>query len=481
MGCLKLTERDYIRLHDYSEKTAYSRFFYEVPIDTDGNMTSDGKGWIYTWNGENRMVEAAKTDDTKIEFKYDFMGRRFEKSKYSWVSSAWQLDTTEKYVWNNYNLIAIYNASTTLQKTMLYGLDINGGLQTAGGVGGLLFVNDVVNSKTYLPVYDGNGNVRVYLDSSDSSKVAEYDYKPDGGFGIKTGTKADELASIGAFSTMSYNKYTRFYLYPKRILREGRWLSRDPIGEADEPNLYLFVSNDAINKFDILGMWGADIHDGATRDWAKDVSYTPAAAIAIGKADIGVDSDYTTFTFSDKNWSWHFNRSPRGAMDSRLKHFQDELNKAKACCNWKKNGKDDWEGAAKHLGTALHPLQDWVAHGDFNRRSEAPNIAAVMFDDKLMYAHNQITKQKGMGWKEVDDPNYDFKGPHGRATINVLIIGKITMYRDFLYYGYVTQGRKRFNLTRHLTQNVFTKFQKFVKDNAKNNCECQKAFGVIKK
>ena len=250
---------DYNNNKQFVQKASSS---YTVPkrtqaytYDNDGNMTSDGAGWNYTWNGENRMVQAVKTDDTKIEFKYDFMGRRFEKKKYSWNSSAWQLDTTEKYVWNGYNIVAIYNASDVLQKSMLYGLDINGGLQSAGGVGGLLLVNDAVNSKTYLPVYDGNGNVRVYLDSADGTKVAEYDYSPDTNFTIKTGTKADELATIASFSTKPYDKDLDAFLYELRITRLGRWLSRDPIGENGGVNRYGFVSNNTVSNKDYLGMF----------------------------------------------------------------------------------------------------------------------------------------------------------------------------------------------------------------------------------
>ena len=250
---------DYNNNKQFVQKASSS---YTVPkrmqaytYDTDGNMLINGE-WTYTWNGENRMIEAVKTDDTKIEFKYDFMGRRFEKKKYSWVSSVWQLDSTEKYVWNGYNIVAIYNASDVLQKSMLYGLDINGGLQTAGGVGGLLFVNDVVNSKTYLPVYDGNGNVRVYLDSADNSVAAEYDYSPGTDFTIKTGIKADELAEIASFSSKPYDMDLKALLFQKRIQRHCRWWSRDPIGEKGGVGLYLLTNNDTINKWDYLGREG---------------------------------------------------------------------------------------------------------------------------------------------------------------------------------------------------------------------------------
>ena len=223
--------------------------------DDDGNMLTNGD-WTYTWNGENRMIQA-ESADKKLEFAYDFAGRRFSKKVYAGSAGNWTLASTEKYVWDGYSIVAIYNASDVLQKSMLYGLDINGGLQTAGGVGGLLLVNDAVNFKTYLPVYDGNGNIRVYLDSADNSVAAEYDYDPGTNFTVKTGPKADELASIGAFSTMPFDLNIKAYLYLKRILK-GRWLSRDPLGEFDLDGnfnlLYGFVSNNPVNKWDYLGL-----------------------------------------------------------------------------------------------------------------------------------------------------------------------------------------------------------------------------------
>jgi len=36
---------------------------------------------------------------------------------------------------------------------------------------------------------------------------------------------------------------------------EGRWLSRDPIGEKGGPNLYVFVQNDPVGRWDVLGLW----------------------------------------------------------------------------------------------------------------------------------------------------------------------------------------------------------------------------------
>lgn len=39
-------------------------------------MTRDG--WTQTWNGENRLIRAVK-GNVKLQFAYDYMGRRVEK------------------------------------------------------------------------------------------------------------------------------------------------------------------------------------------------------------------------------------------------------------------------------------------------------------------------------------------------------------------------------------------------------------------
>lgn len=42
-------------------------------------------------------------------------------------------------------------------------------------------------------------------------------------------------------------------LFEMRILKEGRWISRDPIGEAGGMGLYVVTGNNLINNWDYLG------------------------------------------------------------------------------------------------------------------------------------------------------------------------------------------------------------------------------------
>jgi len=222
--------------------------------DPDGNLTQNGKD-TFVYDAENRMLSATpivpSVNSNKVEFKYDYMGRRVEKKVYSWVSNDWQLSKTEKFVFDGWNQIAVFDASNTLQKSCLWGEDLSGSLQGAGGVGGLLAVFIPSTSSTYFPCYNGNGDIMAYVNSA-GAKAAEFEYSPDPKIIVKSGSKADELAEVASFSTKPYDKDMDAFIYPCRILKEGRWLSRDRIEEVGGLNLYS-TGNDLINKFDPFG------------------------------------------------------------------------------------------------------------------------------------------------------------------------------------------------------------------------------------
>ena len=83
---------------------------------------------------------------------------------------------------------------------------------------------------------------------------ARYDYGSFGELLRSTG----EMAELNEyrFSTKRQDKLTGFYYYGFRWYdpRTGGWLSKDPIGERGGVNLYGFVGNDGVGKWDYLGM-----------------------------------------------------------------------------------------------------------------------------------------------------------------------------------------------------------------------------------
>jgi hypothetical protein len=190
--------------------------------------------------------------------------------------------------------------------------------------------------------------------------------------------------------------------------------------------------------------------------------------------DNAIDNLYDPTQLNDKNFSWHFNRSANPNEDSRLKHKEDEVKAAKDFCTWSM-GHDDASAAAMRLGFALHPLQDWVAHGDFDRKSEAPSLTGVGVWESRHYWHNW---DAGGWWtaKQVDDPSLDADGPDGRASFAVMHLGTILSNGDMTFWTRFHSGGLRINLTERLTKDVFSDFKSYVAQNGKPCGACWKAF-----
>ncbi len=160
----------------------------------------------------------------------------------------------------------------------VWGLDLDGTLQGAGGVGGLLAVlrSDcavtnsafcILHSALYLPTYDANGNVSEYIDES-GEVVAHYDYSPFGETLIESGDLASTFTH--RFSTKPWCPITGLYEYQMRKYRPeiGRWLSRDA-GDDCPLNPYLMTQNAVTLFVDLLGYEKLTIKF----DMAKDSSW----------------------------------------------------------------------------------------------------------------------------------------------------------------------------------------------------------------
>ena len=273
----------------------------QFTYDADGNMLTDGR-FRYTWNAENRMVMAEELyaptnrEPYVITYAYDHKGRMVRKdvalasnSPFSILNSTFVIYDHKgrmvrkdvalasnpsfsilhsTFVWDDWNIIRentteppafqLSNLQTFKPSTdYVWGLDIDGSLQGAGGVGGLLAVSIAntqhltPNTQLYLPTYDANGNVSEYV-STNGTIAAHYDYSPFGELLMQDGDQAGTFTH--RFSTKPYCPITKLVEYQMRKYRPeiGRWLSRDPMGEEDA-TLYAYCINNTISLIDNLG------------------------------------------------------------------------------------------------------------------------------------------------------------------------------------------------------------------------------------
>jgi RHS repeat-associated protein len=219
----------------------------------NGDLLNDGSTRSFTWSGRSEILsvttQVAVGTTFKESFTYDGLQRRISRT---------DATGTTYFIHDGWNVIGEYRrvgTTNVLQRRYLWGEDLSGSLQGAGGVGGLVQAVDFTsgNAGSYHYHYDGNGNV-VEITNVSATVVASYRYDAFGRTLAKAGTYAD--TNRYRFSTKPLELTSGLYYYGYRYYSPemGRWPSRDLIGERGGINLYGMVGGDLVNRWDYLGL-----------------------------------------------------------------------------------------------------------------------------------------------------------------------------------------------------------------------------------
>ena len=211
--------------------------------DADGNMLTNGV-WSYTWNGENRLIKAENAaSGMKLEFDYDYMGRRIYKKVYENNTLVKHL----KFVYDGYKLIEEFdglNGDALVRRYVWQSEDFMLDVPVS--------VYDAAGNKTYFYHTDANKNI-TELSDENGGIVAHYEYSPFGSLTASSGEYAEEnpFRFSSEYSDMETGLVYYNYRYYSPEL--GRWLSRDPVEEQGGYNLYGMLGNGIVNNWDRQG------------------------------------------------------------------------------------------------------------------------------------------------------------------------------------------------------------------------------------
>jgi len=240
-----------------------------ITHDANGNQPLNGAGAEFTWDSENRLLTVTPVSpslgDKAQVHSYDALHRRVTRTTREWTSSGWTNLETTYFIYDGWNVIEEWTSTfspataATLTRRLTWGQDLAGSpsLQGAGGVGGLLMVEEITSTTTaaYHFHYDGNGNVTEITDHLGAS-VATYRYDAFGNTLVATGTYAQTNRYRFSTKPLDHEVTTApLYYYGYRYYDPltGRWPSRDPIEEKGGVNLYSFVRNAPLTAVDLMG------------------------------------------------------------------------------------------------------------------------------------------------------------------------------------------------------------------------------------
>lgn len=332
--------------------------------DLAGNriqMNRDGQAYSYTYNGLNQLV-TEQSPVGQINYTYDLNGNLTQRTGGALTAS---------FTYDSMNRLTRFNSSTTTEDYSYDGLGrrvvVNGarqvydGLsvllertpsnvtaasylrnhQAPGGIGGLIkkvVPRGIASVETYY-LYDALGSV-TSLNSSTGATLQSCSYDAFGQRLSPQGTVPDNHQFLTKETGGSGLIYFGARYYDSRI---GRFITRDPSGMSDGPNLYLYCLNNPVNAVDL---WGLDTYYVSYE--LVDPRHRPTGVYAshsfIATTNNGVVTDTFSWGLSRKG-EWTHNNS----QDYKI--AQQAINE-RVGANWMGN-----ESFDSHIESAYNRLE----------------------------------------------------------------------------------------------------------------------------
>ena len=334
--------------------------------DDDGNLTGDGR-WTYTWDAENRLVRMETTAAAYgagvprqlLQFDHDDQGRRIRKRMSNWNGTAYVPASDVRFALDGWNVVAELDGlgGNALLRSYLWGLDLSGTMDGAGGVGGLIAMKPNGGNAQFA-AYDGNGNVIGLVDGATGATSANYEYGPFGETLRLTGTQA--AANPFRFSTKATEPESGLVYYGYRYYNPatGRWINRDPSNEHNSDSLYSLVGNHPVCGYDYLGLYEKDFHFYTIFYLARLKCFDKFDAKRLADASQRIDDfDETEPLWTDEytRTRWHFHGSSSKLATKRAPadlaaYLAGELS----------------SGSLQLAGYALHTFADSWSHEGFS-------------------------------------------------------------------------------------------------------------------
>jgi RHS repeat-associated protein len=206
--------------------------------DLNGNLLAKiaaNQAVYYSYDALNRMT-SAEGPGWKVCYTYDSFGRR--------LSQTYNSQETTHYLYQGECEVGSYKEGHLCELRIL-------GKGKGAELGAAIAIE--LEGAVYAPIHDHRGNVCCLLDSSTGQPVQYYRYTAFG-----ETTPYGHLSNPWQFASKRFDSLTGFHRFGKRDYdcSLGRWLTPDPAGFTDGPNLYAYVHNSPLILFDPWGLTG---------------------------------------------------------------------------------------------------------------------------------------------------------------------------------------------------------------------------------
>ncbi len=233
-------------------------------FDANGNLatkTREEKTWIYQWNPLNQLISIKDPDQNVVSFTYDLSGRRLTKK------------------------IEIKGKKARIFRFFYLGHTEIGSLDEKGAIIEFKVPSNPnypeispcvaieIRKETYVPLYDLQGNITCLLDHKRRKIMESYRYSSFGEEEI-TNERGRVVSDSAVGNPWRYcgkrvDKEVGLIYFGQRYYDSeiGRWISPDPAGDIDGPNLYTFSRNNPMTYVDYFGL-ASEVNENQSNEFS---------------------------------------------------------------------------------------------------------------------------------------------------------------------------------------------------------------------
>ncbi|MBS0621233.1 MAG: DUF687 family protein [Verrucomicrobia bacterium] len=217
--------------------TANSTYDY----DPNGNLIATNQSRL-RYDPLNRLI-SIETPDQLLTFTYDTFHRRQTKTLHTKQNGTWTQTQHLSFLYDGQNEIGATEDTAIIQLRIL-------GSTPRAEIGAAIAIE--LRGRVYAPIHDMQGNLRCLV-SEQGEIVESYLYSA---FREEGAQNPSPLGNPWRFSSKRMDEETHLIYYGRRYYDPdiGRWITPDPQGFSDGPNLYAFVHNAPLLRVDLYGL-----------------------------------------------------------------------------------------------------------------------------------------------------------------------------------------------------------------------------------
>lgn len=202
----------------------------------------------YFYDALGRLTHITYPNKQKVRYIYDAFSRLIAKETFTPIPDDWHKQNRQLFLYDHDREIGACDIHGNITQLKVLGLGIKGDIGAAIAL--------EIDNQTYAPLHDFNGNI-IALTTPSGALAQSYHLTA---FGTDT-----TPSPISPWRFCSKRTDTALVYFGQRFYDPTlkRWLTPDPSGFTDGPNLYTYVLNSPLNRLDLFGLSSEHFADPA--------------------------------------------------------------------------------------------------------------------------------------------------------------------------------------------------------------------------